>query len=518
MENNVIAQWAEKLGWSTYGLRLVLALVIGSVAVLGFSPYDFPLATLAALVALWSLSSTASHWRQGAAEGMAFGVGFFGYGVSWLGISLTIYGGVPFGFTWLVVCLFVLLLAFFVAVVGALAVWSHQRFAKALWAVLLLPSFWVGAEWLRVMIWDGFPWLLVGYSHTDTWLAGWAPLAGTLAVSFAVSVSVGLLWLLMRSVQWFPVALAFGVFWSFSGYLTSLSWVEAKGEVTPVALVHGQVSETIKWNTDALTPILRAYQQASEPFIGKAKVIVWPETAIPTFLDSVMPALDEFSQRAEQAQTQVVSGVALREDSLQGRQYFNSIAALDGSLRYDKQHLVPFSEYYPGFAVLSALAKLINMPMSQFSVGEQAKVQLLAAQQVGLAVCYEADFGLEMAIATPESDWWLVVSDDGWFHPSAMAAQHWQMTRLRARELGREIVRVTNQGYSGVARVSGDSQLVAIPTDGLAGHGVSVQAYSGETPYVRYRDMPLLMILSFSLALVFMRWKASKKPGQSKQN
>ena len=77
-------------------------------------------------------------------------------------------------------------------------------------------------------------------------------------------------------------------------------------------------------------------------------------------------------------------------------------------------------------------------------------------------------------------------------------------------------MRVTNQGYSGVARVSGDSQLVATPTDGLAGHGVSVQAYSGETPYVRYRDMPLLMILSFSLALVFMRWKASKKPAQSK--
>lgn len=111
MENNVIAQWAEKLGWSTYGLRLVLALVIGSVAVLGFSPYDFPLATLMALVALWSLWSTASNWRQGAAEGMAFGVGFFGYGVSWLGISLAIYGGVPFGFTWLVVLLFVLLLS-----------------------------------------------------------------------------------------------------------------------------------------------------------------------------------------------------------------------------------------------------------------------------------------------------------------------------------------------------------------------------------------------------------------------
>lgn len=507
MENKLIAQWAEKLGCSQLWLRRLFALILGSVAILGFSPYDFPLATLLAMVALWSLWSTASNWRQGAWEGLAFGLGFFGYGVSWLGISLAIYGGVPFGATWLVVLFFVFLLASFVALVGGLAVWSYRAFPKALWALLLLPSFWVGAEWLRVMTWDGFPWLLLGYSHTDTWLAGWAPLGGTLAVSFAVSLSAGLLWLLLRSVNWFPVALAFGLFWSFSGYLSGITWVETKGEATPIGLVHGQVSETIKWNPDALMPILRAYEKASEPLLASAKVVVWPETSIPTFLDSVMPALESFNQAAMQANTQIVTGVALREDTIAGRQYFNSIAALDGSLRYDKQHLVPFSEYYPGFALLSALAKLINMPMSQFSAGELPKVQPLVEHQVGLAVCYEADFGLEMAVVTPSTDWWLVVSDDGWFHPSAMAGQHWQMTRLRARELGREIVRVTNQGYSGIARVSGEGNVVATPKDALAGHLMRVQAYAGETPYVRYRDMPLLMLLSFSIALVFMRWK-----------
>ena len=510
MENKLIAQWAEKLGWSEDWLRRLLALLIGSIAVLGFSPYDFPLATLLALVVLWSLWSTAKNWQQGAIEGFAFGVGFFGYGISWLGISLAIYGGVPFGATWLVVLLFVLLLSLFVSLVGILAVWSFHAFPKALWALLLVPSFWVGAEWLRVMTWDGFPWLLVGYSHTDTWLAGWAPLGGTLAVSFAVSLSAGLLWLLLRSIQWFPVALAFGLFWSFSGYLSNLSWVEPKGEATPVALVHGQISERIKWNADALMPILHAYQQASEPFLADAKVIVWPETAIPAFLDSVMPALDALNLATDEAKTQLVTGVALREDTIAGRKYFNSIAALDGSLRYDKQHLVPFSEYYPGFSLLSAFAKLINMPMSQFSAGELDKVQPLARQQVGLAVCYEADFGVEMAIVTSRTDWWLVVSDDGWFYPSAMAGQHWQMTRLRARELGREVVRVTNQGYSGIARVSGKGDVVATPKDALAGHLMSVQAYTGETPYVRYRDMPLLMILSFSIVLVFMRWKRAR--------
>jgi len=507
MTPNLMSLWLDKQGWQLLWIRRFLALALGSIAVIGFSPYQFPLATLLALLALWSLWSTSTDWRQGAVEGLAFGLGFFGYGVNWLGISLGVYGGVPLGFTWLIILLFVLMLSLFIAWVGALAVWSKAMFPRALWALLLLPSFWVGSEWLRIMLWDGFPWLLIGYSHSDTWLAGWAPLGGTLAVSFAVALSAGLLWLLLRSVQWLPVALAFGFFWAMSGYLSDVVWVETKGDATPVALVHGQVSQKIKWNSEALMPILRAYEQASEPLMAHSKLIIWPETAIPTFLDSVMPALDEFKQKTEQTGVKLITGVALREDSLLGRQYFNSIVALDGSLRYDKQHLVPFSEYYPGFAILSDLARLINMPMSQFSAGDLPKVQTLLGQQVGLAVCYEADFGLEMAMITANTDWWLVVSDDGWFHPSAMAAQHWQMTRLRARELGREIVRVTNQGYTGIARVNGEGEVVAQPNDPLSGHLLKVQAYQGVTPYVRYRDMPLLMILSFSIAMLVMRWR-----------
>jgi apolipoprotein N-acyltransferase len=86
-----------------------------------------------------------------------------------------------------------------------------------------------------------------------------------------------------------------------------------------------------------------------------------------------------------------------------------------------------------------------------------------------------------------------------------MAGQHWQMTRLRARELGREIVRVTNQGYTGVAHTDGSGTIAALPDDELAGHLVSVQPYTGSTPYVRWHDMPLLALLSFILALVLMR-------------
>ncbi|MCH9742762.1 MAG: apolipoprotein N-acyltransferase [Proteobacteria bacterium] len=492
-------------------VRRLVAVLLGSLAVVGFAPYDFPLATLLALVGVWGLWATASSWQRAAQEGLAFGVGFFGFGVSWLGISLWLYGGVPFGVTWLVVLLFVVVLALFIALVGGFANWAKGLMPLFVWSVLLLPSFWVFSEWLRVIVWDGFPWLLVGYSHADTWLAGWAPITGTLGVSFAVAMSAGLLWWAAQMGQWIPGVLLYGVLWGLSGQLGAIQWVVPKGHVQAIGFVHGQFSELTKWDSKALPNMLRAYQQASNQLLDKTKVIVWPETAIPTFLDNVMPFLDELKQQANAQGVTVLTGSALREDTLQGRQYFNSLVSLNGETRYDKRHLVPFSEYYPGFALLSALAKLINLPMAQFSHGSSAKVQPIAGQSVALGVCYEADFGYEMARVSAPADWWLIVSDDGWFHPSAMAGQHWQMTRLRARELGREILRVTNQGYSGVAHVDGNGSVAASPNDPLAAHLARVQAYEGITPYVRYQDMPLLGWLSFVFALLAMRWRQHQR-------
>ena len=41
-------------------------------------------------------------------------------------------------------------------------------------------------EWLRGWMFTGFPWLALGYSQIDTWLAGYGPLLGVYGVSFAL--------------------------------------------------------------------------------------------------------------------------------------------------------------------------------------------------------------------------------------------------------------------------------------------------------------------------------------------
>jgi apolipoprotein N-acyltransferase len=124
-----------------------------------------------------------------------------------------------------------------------------------------------------------------------------------------------------------------------------------------------------------------------------------------------------------------------------------------------------------------------------------------------LGVCYEADFLHELVAINSTTDWWLIVSDDGWFYPSWMAEQHWQIVRLHAIALGRDIARVTNLGITGVAQANGANQIVANPIDVMEAKIVKVQSYQGDTFYGQWQDMPILGIISFILALALMRQK-----------
>lgn len=476
---------------------------------MGFAPHHIPEAVLLSVMGLLGLLSQAGSWRYGAWLGLVYGLGLFGLGMNWLGISLTVYGGVPFGLGWLMVLALALLLSSFVALFAALAVYLKRHLSHWVWAIFLVPALWTLTEWLRVVIWDGFPWLLFAYSHVDTLLVSWAKLGGNLALTFVVMMSAGILWWLWTSEKWLVGLAAFAGLWVASWQLGSIQWITERESSVPVALLHTQTSETVKWQSSAMNALIDAHIRASQQVLQdhpEVKLIVWPETAIPTFIDAVQEPLAQLAEMASAQGVTVLTGTAIREDQVDGRHYYNSIATLNGDAHYDKRHLVPFSEYYPAFSVLKALAGFIGMPMAQFSRGSSPQLMALLGDKVALGVCYEADFLSEMSQVSGSADWWLVVSDDGWFHPSWMAEQHWQMIRLHAIALGKDIARVTNLGVTGVASAQGLSQVVATPSDAIGAKIVEVHRYQGSTPYMRWQDMPMLGVLSFILALVVMRY------------
>src|SRR5687767_6879411 len=98
----------------------VLATVAGASLVLAFAPFRWRFLGVlapAALLMLWLDSSPGGAFRRG----YLFGLGFFGFGVSWVFNSIHVFGQAPASLAGLITVSFVLFLALYPALTGYLA-------------------------------------------------------------------------------------------------------------------------------------------------------------------------------------------------------------------------------------------------------------------------------------------------------------------------------------------------------------------------------------------------------------
>src|SRR5688500_5981244 len=126
-------------------LKLYLpALLAGALAPLSFSPLElWPLALVSTAILYYLLQKTTV--RQAAITGWWYGVGFFGVGVSWVFVSINVYGNAS-----TVLAGFLTLL--FVAGLGlcfVLQCWLYRKWGSRIFPVLGFAAFWVIGEWFR---------------------------------------------------------------------------------------------------------------------------------------------------------------------------------------------------------------------------------------------------------------------------------------------------------------------------------------------------------------------------------
>ena len=497
-------------------LRLLAALLLGAASVLAFAPVGwFPLIWLA-LGGLFGLLAACVTAREGARVGAAFGFGMFIAGVSWVYVSLSVFGGMPAPVAGLATFLFCAVLAIFPALVGVLFV----RFTPAGWLLraLLFAALWVLAEWLRGWIFTGFPWLAVGYSQAPpSPLAGIAPVLGVYGVSLVSALLGALLFEVLKgrfsgralSAQRWPL-IALGALLLAGGLLSEVRWTEPQGEPVSVALLQGNIPQDMKWRPEKFSDSLRTYYRLA--FESPAQLTVLPETALPAFLDQVpREYLDELKVLARRQQGDLLFGIALGDTANGGHDYANGAVSIGTSAQqqYSKSHLVPFGEFVPpGFAWFLAMA---HIPMSDFTPGARGQAPLkIAGQQVAVNICYEDAFGEEIIRALPAATLLVNLSNVAWFGDSLAPAQHLQIAQMRALESGRMMLRATNTGMTAIVGIDGRVQAVLPPFTRGALVG-DVHGYTGSTPFVRWGNWPVI-VLALALLVLCARRRRSVVP------
>lgn len=485
----------------------LLALAAGAATPLAFAPFDLvPLAVLgpALLFATWRDAGAArAAWR-----GFLFGCGLFGVGVSWVYVSLYTYGHMPAPLAALGVALFVAALAAFPAAAGAVQA-GFGASAPAWRLALAMPASWALFEWVRGWFLTGFPWLSLGYSQSDTALAGFAPWLGVYGMSFATALTAGLLAAAWHGRRYRLAFLgAAALIWAAGAAAALPVWVRPAGTPLAVALVQGNVSLDIKWDPAHLDGIIARYLDLSRR-AGAADLIVWPEAAVPGYFDRVAPQLVPRIGRLARARDADFIVGAVERDPGTGAHY-NSVYALGNAEgRYRKRHLVPFGEYLPWPGLFGWIIDYLHIPMSDFRAGAAAQPPLEAAgHAIGISVCYEDAFGEEVIDALPAATVLVNVSEDSWFGDSLAPHQRIQMARLRTLESRRPMLRAANTGPSVIIDHRGNV-LARSPQFTPYVLSGTVQPMSGMTPYARFGNVPAVSLMLLALAATLTRRRAS---------
>ena len=482
---------------STRGQTFLLLFSSGALLPLALAPFNFwPIAIPCIAVLFYKLQH--QSLKQAIVKASVFGFAMFFAGVSWVYVSIHEHGFIPAPLALLATTLFCLFLALLFALPFALSALIPQRSSSWL---LGLPAIWVLSEWFRSWIFTGFPWLYAGYSHTDTWLSGWAPIGGVMWLSFITALAAATLAQIGQTLIGRKQPIQVGVKISCllllalttSGYLLqSVTWTQETGKKLSVVLIQPNTDQNKKWSASERQSILDQLQEQTEPHWG-VDLIVWPEAAIPATPKRVSGFLIGMDKAAKVNQTALLTGIPTQDRS--SGKYYNSVLALGAaSGQYDKTRLVPFGEYVPLEGLLRGLIRFFNLPMSSFSLGAQDQSLLtIAGEPMATAICYEIVYPGLVARISREATLLLTVSNDAWFGDSFAPQQHMQMARMRAIENAKPMLRGTSNGVTAIVDHRGkiEKQLEQFSAGELSGN---ITPRSGQTFFAQTGSWPVVIM------------------------
>jgi apolipoprotein N-acyltransferase len=514
------------------------ALPVGILFTLSFAPFDYSSLALIALAILFASWRNVSA-KRAALRGYLFGLGAFGSGVSWVYISMHDFGGASALGSSLLTGLFAGFWALFPALSGYLSV-KMIPLNKGVVRIIGAPVVWILIEYFRgYWVLNGFPWLHIAYSQLETPLAGYIAIVGVYGTGFILALTASVAVEIVCATAWAAILLpsiydvnarpalrvmqavehcggelvrperlkpplqlimVLAALWGTGGLLKNVTWTHEIGQPIRMSMIQGNISQDQKWRPENRTNILTKYKKITEEH-WDSQVVIWPETAIPAYLDQVQETfLTPLGNDAKLHNTDLIVSVPVHDNA---NQKYNAVITIgkDEGI-YHKTHLLPFGEYLPLQPLSGFVLNMINIRLGNFTAGAFSQPLLKAGGYPFITlICYEDVFGDLSIRGLPDAAYLVNVTNDGWFGNSIEPHQHMQMARMRAIETGRFLLRATNTGMTGIVSPQGEivSQAPLFQETALTG---TITPMGGMTPYAKWGDKPVIGIMVILLLCV----------------
>jgi apolipoprotein N-acyltransferase len=462
------------------------ALLILPFAIMGPVPFWRTFFAWLAFVPLfWALLAppNLNHPRallRGTLAAYVMGVLWFAGNCYWIYQTMLYYGGLPPFISAGILIAYSLILGLYFAAFGLLVTVTARVFRSPHYGLLAAPFFWVALEVLSARF-TKVPWDSLGYAQIDNFLlTNLAPYTGVYGLSFVLLAGNALIaWgalastLRRRSVI-LPVGLLLALLLQNGDHFAPPA---APVEDTAVLLQQNlNVNQDNSWPGPQYPENLRDFVRLSGrtcgPYLAGMPelngypvtpdcpvtpvapgVILWPESPAP-FLDKDPRLLEALRGMATSMHTPLIVGTSSLDPHGPRFDMYNSalFVGADGIVagRYDKIHLVPWGEYIP-YKEFFAFAKNLTQQAGDMTHGWRRIVFTSGGRTFGVFICYEEIFGDEIRLFAKAGAQVLVnISNDGWYGDTCAPWQTLSMSRMRAVENRRWLLRDTNTGLTTV--------------------------------------------------------------------
>ncbi len=451
---------------------IFIPFLLGAITVLGFSPYNFTLVNFFTFPILLFLillikKKTQSKYRKKKSNryffyfGCAFGFGFFLVGNYWISISLThdvmFRNLIPFA---------LILIPLFLSIFFGLAFLASGPFvSKNIYFILFFSLTFTIFEFLRGILFTGFPWNLISY--TWSWSIETIQILSSIGTYSLSLISITLFCTPFiffqkkvgkKNIIFLIIILIIFIGNYLYGAFKSNNNYQFDEEIN-VKIISPNFSLK-DYDTQSETDQLKRLIQISNPEKNKKTLFIWPEGIFyESYLQDLKKYSDLFSSKFSENHL-IAFGINnfYKFEESESQNYFNSLVIINHKAEilsvYNKVKLVPFGEFLPFENFFSKLGlKKITKGYNSFSRGKDRKIINLGSnfneKLILPLICYEIIYSGKIKTQAQHPDLIINISEDAWFGNSIGPYQHYVKAVYRSVEEGVFIARSANKGISG---------------------------------------------------------------------
>ena len=413
--------------------------LFGLIGIFAFSPFSIKFLIFISYIYL--IKVILYKERNAITKLFCWGLGHWGFGMSWLIVSIYYYGEVHLITSTLIFGLLVILLTsvFTIPLLLTNILISSLKIKAKTTKIILVSGIFLLIEFTRYFFLNGVPWLIPGNIFLDT-------ITQTTYSVFGVSFASLLIYLICSIIVQYKKSriAAIALVFLFISLIPQNSNIIINNGIF-VTAIQPSSNPFLKYEKDYYQKIeknlLRLIKQSSQ----SSKLIVLPEAELPYHDKTVK--FSDFLSKINNKEKLLLGTWHYDENKL-----FNAFLNVKSDQVYKKIHLVPFGEYIPFFKSLRGLIDFFNLPMSNVDHGSknQTKITVLNGLEVSTPICFDMAFPRTVRLMNKSSLFMINISNDTWFGESIGPYHHLSIARIRSVENNRWTLRATNDGFSAI--------------------------------------------------------------------